>query len=201
MIAALLLASWLTWWRDTNSHAAAADGAKAWAKKQYPAAVDSYRKANEIAPAPARAFNLGTAEIAAGNREGGSTTISAAMRDPALRADALFNRGNAALSSNAYDYAIRDYVDALKLRPSDAAAKRNLEIALRKRAMEQRTSAGGGDSNQQQQQKPQPQPDQKQEQPQSDPDAEALLRSVQQQEQEELSRMNRPARRKARVGW
>jgi tetratricopeptide (TPR) repeat protein len=197
----VLLVTWLSWWRDTNSHAAAARGAKAYAAKQYPAAVESYRKASTIAPAPARAFNLGTAEIAAGNREAGSSTISAAMRDPALRADALFNRGNAALASNAYDYAIRDYVDALKLRPSDPAAKRNLEIALRKRAMEQRSSAGGGNSNQQQQQKPEPQPDQKQQQPQSDPNAEALLRSVQQQEQEELSRMNRPAKRKAHVGW
>ena len=200
MILIVLLVNWLTFWRDSNSHAAAAHGAKAYAQKQYPAAAEAYRKANGISPTPSRAFNLGTAEIAAGNREAGSQTLGAAMRDPALRADALFNRGNAALASNAYDYAIRDYTDALKLRPSDPAAKRNLEIALRKRAAEQRADNGGG-GGQNQTPRPQPKPEAQQEQPKSGPNTEALLRSVQQQEQEELSRMNRPARRKAHVGW
>lgn len=198
MIVALLI-SWLTFWRDTNSHAATARGTKAFAQKKYPAAADSFRKANAIAPTPARAFNLGTAEIAAGNREAGSSTLAAAMKEPALRADALFNRGNAALAANAYDYAVRDYSDALKLRPADPAAKRNLEIALRKRAMQQQQQNGGGGAGGNSQQPPKPKV--QEEQPKGDPNTEALLRSVQQQEQEELSRMNRPARRKAHVGW
>ena len=201
MILAVLLVNWLTFWRDSNSHAAAARGAKAYAAKKYAVAAEAYRKANGIAPTPARAFNLGTAEIAAGNREAGSSSISAAMREPSLRADALFNRGNAALSSNAYDYAIRDYTDALKLRPQDAAAKRNLEIALRRRASQQRSDSSGGGGDSKQPQQPKPQPDTKQEQPKSDPNTEALLRSVQQQEQEELARMNRPAKRPAHIGW
>lgn len=200
MILIVLFVNWLTFWRETNSHAAAARGAKAYAAKQYPAAAASYAQANAIAPTPARAFNLGTAEIAAGSREAGASTLNAAMRDPAFRADALFNRGNAALSSNAYDYAIRDYVETLKLRPSDAAAKRNLEIALRRRAAQQRADNGGG-AGENQQPQPRPQPTAQEPQPKSDPNTEALLRSVQQQEQEELSRMNRPARRKAHVGW
>ena len=182
---------------DTNSHAATARGTKAFAQKKYPAAVDAFRKANTIAPTPARAFNLGTAEIAAGNREAGSSTLAAAMKEPALRADALFNRGNAALAANAYDYAIRDYTDALRLRPADPAAKRNLEIALRKRSMQQQSGEGGAGGSSQQP----PKPKTREEQPRSDANTEALLRSVQQQEQEELSRMNRPARRKAHVGW
>jgi len=198
MIVALLI-SWLTFWRDTNSHAATARGTKAFTGKKYPAAVDSFRKAHTIAPTPARAFNLGTAEIAAGNREAGSSTLAAAMKAPALRADALFNRGNAALAANAYDYAIRDYTDALKLRPADPAAKRNLEIALRKRSLQQESGGGGAGNDSQQQ--PKAKPRTQEEQPKSDPNTEALLRSVQQQEQEELSRMNKPARRKAHVGW
>jgi tetratricopeptide (TPR) repeat protein len=199
MILIVLLVNWLTFWRDTNSHAATARGAKAFAQKKYPAAVDSFRKANGIAPTPARAFNLGTAEIAAGNREAGSSTLAAAMKQPTLRADALFNRGNAALAASAYDYAIRDYTDALKLRPADPAAKRNLEIALRKRSMQQQS--GGGGEGGESQQPPKAKPRAQEEQAKSDPNTEALLRSVQQQEQEELSRMNRPARRKAHVGW
>ena len=125
------------------------------------------------------------------------------MKDPSLRADALFNRGNAALAANAYDYAIRDYTDALKLRPSDAAAKRNLEIAERRRSMQKKNGGGdqGGNSAQPPQQKSKPETREQEQQQKSDTNAEALLRSVQQQENEELSRMNRPARRKAHVGW
>ena len=203
MIAALLIVNWLTFWRDTNSHAATAHGVKSFAQKKYSDAAKSFAKANTLAPTPPRAFNLGTAEIAAGNREAGSSMLDAAMRDPSLRADALFNRGNAALAANAFDYAIRDYTETLKLRPSDAAAKRNLEIAERRRAMQKKTGGGdqGGGSSNQQQQKSKPETREQEEQPRNDANTEALLRSVQQQENEELQRMNRPARRKAHVGW
>jgi tetratricopeptide (TPR) repeat protein len=204
MILALLMVNILTFWRDTNTHAAAARGVKSFQQKKFGDAVQSFAKANTLAPRPDRAFNLGTAEIAAGNREAGSSTLGAAMRDPALRADALYNRGNAALAANAFDYAVRDYTEALKLRPSDAAAKRNLEIAERRRAMQKKSGGGdqGGNSMQPPQQKSKPEKQQQEEQQQpSDTNAEALLRSVQQQENEELQRMNKPERRKAHVGW
>jgi tetratricopeptide (TPR) repeat protein len=204
IVLALLMINWLTFWRDTNSHAATAHGVKAFAQKKYPDAIKSFAKASGVAPTPARAFNLGTAEIAAGNREGGASTLGAALRDPSFRADALFNRGNAALASNAYDYAIRDYTDTLKLRPSDAAAKRNLEIALHKRAMQQQKNSGkgGGGAMQPPPQQKASKPEQPlEEQQKDDANTEALLRSVQQQEQEELQRMNRPVRRKVHVGW
>ena len=203
MIAALLLANWLTFWRDTNTHAATARGMKSFAGKKYEDAAKSFAKADVLAPTPAHAFNLGTAEIAAGNREAGSSTLEAAMRDPSLRADALFNRGNAALASNAFDYAIRDYSEALKLRPSDPAAKRNLEIAERRRAMQKKSGGGdqGGNSMQPPQQKSKPEKQEEQQQQPSDANTEALLRSVQQQENEELQKMNKPERRKAHVGW
>ena len=200
MILALLV-NWLTFWRDTNAHAANARGLKAFAQKKYAGAAASFEKASAVKPTPARAFNLGTAQIAANKSEAGAETLGAAMRDPSLRADALFNRGNAALKANAYDYAIRDYTDALKLRPSDGAAKRNLEIALRRKAMQQKSGGAGqgGNAMQPLQQKSKAEP--REEQPKSDANAEALLRAVQQQEQEELQRMNKPARRKAHIGW
>ena len=201
MILIVLIANWLTFWRDTNSHAATARGVKAFTEKKYRLAADSFRKANAIQPSAARAFNLGTAEVAGGNREAGSATLGAAMREPSLRADALFNRGNAALAANAYDYAVRDYTDALKIRPSDPAAKRNLEIALRKRAMQQKSGGGGGGGNTMQPPQQKSRLEAREEEPKGDANAEALLRSVQQQEQEELQRMNRPAKRKGHIGW
>ena len=205
MMAVLLLA-WniAQLWRDTNSHAANAHGVKAFAQKNYADAVKDFGAAHAIAPSSRRAFNLGTAQVAAGNREQGSSTLAKAMRDGQLRADALFNRGNSALSSNAYDYAIRDYSDVLRLRPSDAGAKRNLEIALARKSQVQRQSSGarqpqpGAPSPQPQPQQAHAAPDEKQRQ---NANIESLLRSVQQQEEEDLTRMHRARGEKLHVGW
>ncbi|HEV7488247.1 MAG TPA: hypothetical protein VGQ65_21440 [Thermoanaerobaculia bacterium] len=192
--------------RETNSHAATARGVEQFKQKKYVEAQKSFATATSIASTPARAFNLGTSQIAAGNREAGSSTIAKALGDPSLRADALFNRGNSALSANAFDYAIRDYTDALRIRPSDVDAKRNLEIALRRKQAMQKQQGGGSGSQQdhgpEPQQKPQPSPQAGgAQQPKNEPNVDGLLRSVQQQEQEELSRMHRPTRERLHVGW
>ena len=188
--------------RDTNSHAANARGVKAFAKKQYSAAVEAFGRAQQLAPSARAAFNLGTSEVAAGKREEGSAQLAEAMKDPQLRADALFNRGNSALAAKAFEQAAADYKEALKLRPNDAAAKRNLEIALVRQRQQQRSGESGKENKnqnaendrrqQQQSQAPQPKP--------GDIDLDALLRSVQQQEQEELRRMKARAG-EAKVGW
>ncbi|MGZ4779616.1 MAG: hypothetical protein ACXVH7_05605 [Thermoanaerobaculia bacterium] len=192
---------------ETNSHAATVRGVKEYEKKQYAAAARSFAEARTTAPSPSRQFNLGTAQIAAGDRENGAATLSSAMADKAIRPDALFNRGNGALAANAFEPAIRDFTEALRLRPGDPRAKRNLEIALaRKQAAQQ--SQSGHDKNPQgaqPQQKRGPRTQgQGQEQDQnmrSDTDADALLRSVQQQEQEELRRMRAQRRERVRIGW
>ena len=204
MMLAILLVTLL---HPTNSRAAAERGVEAFAKGDYPRAADAFAQSNALRPTPAGAFNLGTAQIASGKREEGSATLARAMADRSLRADALYNRGNSALSSNAYDYAIRDYIATLKLRPNDAKAKRNLEIALqRKQAMQQ--SRGGKQKNPQgeqggkQQQTPRPsQGPKREEASKQEASAEALLRAVQQQEQEELQRMKKARAEKVRVGW
>jgi len=204
VIAALLLIWNLAQlWRNTNSHAANARGVKAFTQKKYEESVKAFGAANAIKPSTQRAFNLGTAQIAAGQRETGSATLMKAMPDAQLREATLFNRGNSALASNAYDAAIRDFTQALKLQPSDAAAKRNLEIALVRKMQQQRQQ--GGSHQQQKGSSPQPQPQQAQQAPdqqqQGDANIEALLRSVQQQEQEELQRMHRPRGERLHVGW
>jgi len=199
----LLLIVGISWFTETNSHAASARGAKAYEKKQYAAAAKSFQRAHDLKASPLNAFNLGTAEIAADQREQGSAMLTAAMKDPSLRADALFNRGNSALASKAFDHAVADYIETLKLRPNHAGAKRNLEIALLRREASQTSTTGDQQNKQgknQQQQKPTPTAggDKK---PAGQPDLEALLRSVQQQEQEELRRMKVKAAAEGRVGW
>ena len=206
MILALLLAflpEWLI--RDTNTHAANVRGVKAFEEKKYGEAATAFTKQG---PSSKGTFNLGTAQIAAGNREQGSSTLSKVVNEPQLRGDAMFNRGVSALSAKAYDYAIHDFTEALKANPRDAAAKRNLEIALAQKRAQQRQQQSGGSQKQNQQgpsganQPQQPQPQAGGQEPKSgDANAEALLRSVQQQEQEELSRMRRARPERARVGW
>jgi tetratricopeptide (TPR) repeat protein len=189
--------------RDTNSHAAHRKGMKAWTAQQYGAAVEAFRRAQQLAPSPSGAFNAGSAAIAAGQQEEGARMLEEAIGDSELRADALFNRGNGALSAKALDHAVRDYAEALRANPRHAGAKRNLEIALKRREEQQRRGGGGNrnDQGRQQQQQQQQQPGAGQQRPPAgEVDLEALLRSVQQQEQDELRRMKGRAA-EGRVGW
>ena len=198
-LAALMI--FVSLWGDLSSRIASARGASAFEKKEYAKAVTEFRRAQELSPSPQNAFNLGTAEIAAGQREQGSATLTAAMKDPSLRADALYNRGNSALAAKATEHAIRDYSDALRANPNHAAAKRNLEIALQKRQQQRRSSTPDRQKQQGQGQNQQrPAPSQGKQQPKGQLDLEALLRSVQQQEADELRRMKGKAG-EARVGW
>lgn len=190
-------------WRDTNSRASSERGRKAYETKEYAQSADAYKRAQELAPSTVGAFNLGTAQIAAGQREEGSATIAKALEDPNLTADAYFNRGNSALASKALDHAVSDYIQALKANPKHEAAKRNLEIALARRESQRRAASQQQQQKQQQQQQQQqkPQPNQGQQKPRpGQMDLDALLRSVQQQEQEELRRMKAKAG-EARIGW
>lgn len=201
LVIALALPGWIgRWWSETNSHAANARGVKAWAKNEYAAAAAAFARAQDAAPSPAHAFNLGTAEIAAGKREEGSAHLEDAIRDPRLRADALFNRGNSALAAKAFDHAVRDYIGALKADPSHTAAKRNLEIALWRREAERRSSSGQKSQQGQSRGEQKPAPSDGKEQRRGEMDLQSLLRSVQQQEQEELRRMKGQAG-EGKVGW
>jgi len=215
MIALLLLVTWSQLWqsltRATSSYAATARGVSQYAHGKFKEAAASFTEADAVRHSPESAFNLGTAQVSAGNRELGSLTLAKALADPKLRADALYNRGSSALAASAFDPAIRDLTDVLRIRPNDAQAKRNLEIALQRKSQQQQQSGSGGNQNKQQQgaqqqpnqpnRAPAPGDKQTKEQPKGQTDAEALLRAVQQQEQEELSRMRRVRPEGARVGW
>ncbi|HUL03102.1 MAG TPA: VWA domain-containing protein [Gemmatimonadales bacterium] len=89
-------------------------------------------------------YNAGTAAMAAGDRETaqGALARAAASLDPDLRFRALYNLGVLALRAADADTAHRDahladaeraYREALLLHPDHAAAKWNLELAVRRR--------------------------------------------------------------------
>lgn len=191
--------------RRTNSEASSQRGREAFVEGRYEDAAGEFGAAAGIRPGPVASFNLGTARIAAGDVAGGLEALATAFEDDALATDVRYNAGWAALEARDWDNAIRAYEEVLRGRPGDANAKRNLEIAL-KRKQEQ----------QQRQQQPDVQPEPQQpegedengedpqaqgEPPQSNPsDVDSILRSVEQQEKEELERMRR-SRRGRKVDW
>lgn len=211
-IAMLILAAvnlsglWQQATQPSNPKAATERGIAAYQRQQYSQAATEFAVAASSESSPQRLFNLGTAQIAAGERVEGAATLAKAMENESLRAAAHFNRGNSALAAKAWEHAVRDYTEALKIAPGDAAAKRNLEIALRRQQSDRQQQQSGGQQNQPQAPAPQDQPDPQQSpdrgrQEKGEADAEALLRSVQQQEQEELARMKRARGESRRVGW
>jgi len=191
--------------RDTNSSAEVRRGIEAYRSERHDDAVRAFESASKLRATPVTSFDLGTARIAAGQFQEGARDLTDAAKEPAVAADALYNRGNGALGANALDQAIQDYVQALKLRPTDRDAKRNLEIALlRKQASRQsqpqRQSKQEPQPQQPQEQQPQPSPGEEREKEQ-ETRAEDLLRSVEQQEREELTRMRRARSAAQRIGW
>ncbi|MFZ2491590.1 MAG: hypothetical protein WA208_08905 [Thermoanaerobaculia bacterium] len=187
----------------TNSDAATRKGTKQFAAKDFAAAARSFAEAARLRPSPESSFNLGTALVAAGDLPGGSRALEGVMRDGTLRANALYNRGTGALLAGNFESAVRDLGAALREAPANPAAKRNLEIALRRQDAQRRTQAGEGQRRQgdarDQQKGDKPAGQQDAPKP-GEADPQAILRSVQQQELEELSRMRQP-RGETRVGW
>lgn len=198
------------WLATTNSRAATKRGIEAWEKNDAASAVRAFAEAERLDHSKQSAANLATAEIAAGDYVAGLERLAPLVDDPDVGRRALYNRGTGALMSGELTRAIGDLSEYLRREPADVNAKRNLELALR------RNDEGQRQRQQQQRQQEQQQQQQKngegegdgkgreggeQSQRPGDIDAESLLRSVAQQEKEELSRMRRAGRERRGIGW
>ncbi|HUO85024.1 MAG TPA: hypothetical protein VM534_07920 [Thermoanaerobaculia bacterium] len=181
--------------RRTNSEVATREALAA-LDEDPQAALEAFETASRIRPEPATSFNLGTARLESGDLAGGARELERVLGDPRLGPVAHYNRGAAALEANELDFAIRELTEALRREPTHSAAKRNLEIALRRRSG----------------QPPEPQPaengegDRDEGEGGSEPgdpenEMEGILRSVEQQEQEELSRMRQTRGEAQIVDW
>lgn len=193
--------------RESNSERLTNRGIAAFRQEKYEEAVRHFQAAEKIESTAQKKFNEGTARVAAGDFVPGSTLLTDAAADPKLRADSLFNRGTSALTAGALEQAVGDFEQVLRLDPSRLDAKRNLEIALRRKQKEKADSPdrseGKGEQEQQQsgEQKPSDDPQQQKGQPKGEQDIDQILRAVEQQEREELSRMRRNRAERRRVGW
>lgn len=181
---------------------------------RYAEAVEAYRAALEDGDdRPELQYNLGTALLRLGEYEEAQRHLEAALSDvePELRQRALYNLGNrflvegresaeAAQRDRLLDAAIEAYRGALRLSPSDADAKWNLELALRAQdeppetpeqadqdQQDERDDQSGGGGEQPQPNAPQgdqPEGGGENEAPLSPEQAEQILNAVEQDERE-----------------
>ena len=206
--------------RESNSATEAKKGMAAWGAKKYAEAARDFAVAGKLSPSARAAFDEATARAAAGDLAGAAPLFELAARDPQLRRDVLFNRGTSELSRKEYDAAVRDLASALRLSSNDAEAKRNLELALQRKAegqqQRQSTPNGGGSGGNSPSQHPnskpgtdpngKPDPHQlgqsgQQQGPRTVDPIDSILKSVQEQEKEELSRMRGSREEQRAVGW
>jgi len=132
------------------------EGNALYGQKRYPEALEEYAAAQAEAPdSPEVRYNLGNV-LYRMNRAAEAARLydSVRLREGGPRREAAYNAGNAAYRLQQYPVALARYTEALLADPSDADARRNLELTLRRMREAQ---------SQQQQQEPQDQP---QDQPQ-----------------------------------
>ncbi len=200
------LASWPLF-RPSNSERLTERGRSAFREGRFADAAASFDAAAAIRPEQTARFNQGTAKLASGEAAGARILDEIARSAEPVGRDALFNLGNAALGARQWDEAIGRYSEVLRRSPRDADAKRNLEIALRRREAEQQQERGErGDPRPQ----PAPSPGEDEQKPSpSEPGEgkekmtpEEILRSIAQQEKEELRRMRKEKAGEERpIGW
>lgn len=112
---------------QTPGHADRLAGDKAYSKGDYPKAATSYQKAG----GDLGHYNAGTALLAQQQHEASASALKSvsASADVQLRADALFNLGNAYLLMGNWAEAAAAYEKSLRLSPNAPDAKRNWQIA------------------------------------------------------------------------
>jgi Ca-activated chloride channel family protein len=113
--------------RETNK------GLKAYESGDAPQALAAFEKARMARPnSPVTRFNEAVAQAKAGKVPEAIETFTALSREKNdLGFENHYNLGNAYLGTQQLPGAISSYRDALRLRPDDPRARRNLEIALR----------------------------------------------------------------------
>ena len=145
---------------------------------RYEEAVEAYQRVVRSGKAtPQVHYNLGTALLALGRHEEAEREFQQALRgvDPELRQRAFYNLGNRFLTDarsqsdlaaqeQLLDAAIEAYRRSLRVAPSDADAKWNLELALRERDENQRQQQSMPQQSDQDQQSSSPDDQQQQQQ-------------------------------------
>ena len=184
------------------------EGNRLYNQKLYDEALRMYTDAQASRPdAPELHYNIGNVLF---RKKEYDKAVEEYLRaqagpDPALSQAATFNRGNALLMQSRPEEAIQAYVQALRARPDDAGAKRNLELArrlLQEQKKPQQPQQGQDDKQGPSPQKQEPQPEgagdqtppqQKRPGEMSEQEARQVLQALQQEEKEGIKKHARAA--------
>jgi Ca-activated chloride channel family protein len=165
LLASLLFA--LAGWEPFRSHDGDVDaGNQALQDGKYDDAVKDYQRARGRVDEGGLDYDVGTAKLKQADAQHDAAArdklrkeglddlakAAASAKDPNVRAQAAYNRGNALFSDGKLDEAIDSYKDALKAEPDFEDARWNLELALRHRKKEQQQQQQGQGQGQQGQQ-------------------------------------------------
>lgn len=150
-------------------------------------ALQLYSAAGDALPTiPELEFNKGVTQAQLGDLQAAQKSLDQATlsRHQGVAGDAHFNLGNAFYEQQQFDQAIESYKNALRADPSNTAAKRNLELALRQKQEQQ--------EQQQEQQDQQDQQQDENEQEQQDQQNQDQQQQEQEQDQEQQQQQQQP---------
>jgi Ca-activated chloride channel homolog len=195
------------------------EGNRLYDRKQYDDALKLYTDAQVSRPeAPELHYNIGNVLYRKGELDKALEEYLKAQgaKQPRLGQEATFNRGNALVRMGRFQEAVDAYVQALRARPDDRDAKKNLELALQllkeqqQKKQDQQQDDSSKKESKQPQQQPQSQGDQKKPQPQKAPgqiseeEAKRILDALRDEEKEGVKRhaqATAPERRPPEEDW
>jgi Ca-activated chloride channel family protein len=153
-----------------SAHRKTEQGNRLYAEGAFDEALRAYTEAQVAAPeSPELVYDIGNVLYRQEDYEGAAEAYTRALAQlgsrPELEGAAAYNLGNARYRLGEYDAAVEAYERALGREPSDADAKRNLELALRAlEAQEREEDRSGGEDQEESPTEPRPRPgDQEQE--------------------------------------
>jgi len=120
-------------------------GNRLYEKGKFEDAEKAYLTAQGDAPGrPEILYNLGNSLIRQKKLKEGEQVLGQAIRkgNTGVQEKSWYNTGNALFSADNYKGAVDAYVQALKLNPSDADAKHNLELSLLKLKQQEQQKSG-----------------------------------------------------------
>lgn len=187
--------------RPSNSRALSQEGLERFERGEYAEAAELFEQSRELDAAAENTFDLGTSLIGAKEHARGEELLGSLAADDTMAAPSLYNAGNSQLSRGALDEAVESYTEALRISPTNVSAKRNLEIALRRREQQEQRGVSGPGENEGEEQEQSSTGRDEEESSALDPDLERVLRSIEQQEREELARMRRANATQRPTDW
>ncbi|MFA6599410.1 MAG: tetratricopeptide repeat protein [Candidatus Omnitrophota bacterium] len=143
---------------------------KEFEEKKYQTAMEHYQKAQVSAPEdPVLNYNLATTQYQTKDYQQAAANLEQTLekaQDPALKAKALYNYGNAQYRLGNFEKAIEAYQKALEIDPKDVDAKYNLELIEKKKGAFDKKNQDRKKDQQKQQKQNQQQQNQQQNQQQ-----------------------------------